>query len=194
MRALLVTFSFHHRNTEKVANAFAEVLDAEVKAPQQVDPEELQEYDLVGFGSGIYDGRHHKVLLDLADRLPQVTDKKAFIFSTSALTGKSKVTKDHSPLRERLESKGYMVVDEFNCPGWDTNSDYDSGIVLAAVSAAVKLIGGLNKGRPNAQDLKDAEEFAQKLKQGLQETAPARAPDDGDSICKKGAVVQRVEE
>ena len=68
-----------------------------------------------------------------------------------------------------------------------------SGIILAAVSAAVKLIGGLNKGRPNAQDLRDAEEFAQKLKQGLQETTPALAPDDGDSICKKGAVVQRVE-
>ena len=164
MKSLLVLFSFHHKNTEKIANVLAKVLDAKIKTPMQIDPEELQEYSLIGFGSGIYDGKHHKGLLDLADRLPQVTDKKAFIFSTSALTGEAKVAKDHSPLKERLESKGYTIVDEFNCPGWDTNSDYDSGIVLAAVSAAVKLIGGLNKGRPNAEDLRNAEEFAQNLR------------------------------
>jgi flavodoxin len=29
----------------------------------------------------------------------------------------------------------------------------------------LKLFGGINKGRPNAEDLKRAEEFAQKLKQ-----------------------------
>ena len=163
MRTLLVTFSFHHRNTEKIAEAFARVLDAEMKTPHQVEPGELQGYDLIGFGSGIYDGSHHKVLLDLADKLPQATGGKAFIYSTSALGGGAKIEKDHSPLRERLESRGYVIVDEFNCPGWDTNSDYDSGVILAAVSAAVKLIGGLNKGRPNAKDLRDAEEFARGL-------------------------------
>jgi flavodoxin len=167
MKSLLILFSYHHRNTEKIANVFEKILDAQVISPIDVDPGELLGYDLVGFGSGIYDGRHHKVLLDLADKLPQVNGRKAFIFSTSALTGKSKVTRDHAPLREKLESTGYIIVNEFNCPGWDTNSDYDSGVILAAVSAAVKLIGGLNKGRPNAQDLRDAEEFARNLKNPL---------------------------
>jgi flavodoxin len=163
MKSLLILFSYHHKNTEKIANVFEKILDAQVVSPIDVNPGELLEYDLVGFGSGIYDGRHHKVLLDLADKLPQVTGRKTFIFSTSALGGGSKIAKDHSHLRERLESRGYVVVDEFNCPGWDTNSDYDSGVVLAVVSAAVKLIGGLNKGRPNEKDLRDAEEFAQGL-------------------------------
>ncbi|MDH5266524.1 MAG: hypothetical protein OEW62_02465 [Candidatus Bathyarchaeota archaeon] len=63
----------HHNNTEKIASVFARVLDAQIKTPQQIDPEELQEYSLIGFGSGIYGGKHHKVLLDLADKLPQVT-------------------------------------------------------------------------------------------------------------------------
>ncbi len=155
MRALLILYSYHHNNTEKVANVFAKVLDAQIKTPQQINLEELQEYNLIGFGSGIYDEKHHKHLLDLADKLPQVTNKKAFIFSTSAMQGKAKVAKDHSLLREKLRSKGYMIVDEFSCKGFNTNS-------------FMKYFGGMNKGRPNAEDLKHAEEFAQNLKQNLQ--------------------------
>jgi flavodoxin len=122
MKSLLVLFSYHHNNTEKIANVFAKVLDAQIRTPLQISPEELQEYDLIGFGSGIDSGRHYKVLLDLADKLPKVANKRAFIFSTSAITGKEKVAKDHSPLREKLQSKGYLIVDEFGCAGLNTNS------------------------------------------------------------------------
>ena len=57
-------------------------------------------------------------------------------------------------LREKLQSKGYLIVDEFTCLGFNTNS-------------FMKYLGGMNKGRPNAQDLKQAEEFAQNLKKNL---------------------------
>jgi len=152
MKSLLVLFSYHHKNTEKIAKVFAKVLDAQIKSPQQIIPEELQEYSLIGFGSGIYDEKHHKLLLDLADTLPQVNNRNAFIFSTSAIMGKDKVAKDHLLLREKLQSKGYTIVDEFACKGFNTNS-------------FLKYFGGINKGRPNAEDLKHAEEFAQNLKQ-----------------------------
>jgi flavodoxin len=153
--SLLVLYSYHHKNTEKIAKVFAKELEAQIKTPQQINPEELQEYNLIGFGSGIYDEKHHKLLLDLADNLPQVTNGKAFIFSTSAMQGKAKVAKDHLLLREKLQRKGYMIVDEFSCKGFNTNS-------------FMKYFGGMNKGRPNAEDLKHAEEFAQNLKQNLQ--------------------------
>ena len=156
MRSLLVLVSYHHHNTEKIAQVFAKVLDAPIKTPQQVNPEELQEYSLIGFGSGIYGAKHHEDLLDLADRLPEIIDKKAFIFSTSAMTGEAKVAKDHALLREKLQSKGYVIVGEFSCRGFNTNS-------------FLKLFGGMNKGRPNAEDLKNAEEFAASLKRNLQE-------------------------
>ena len=155
MKSLLVLYSYHHNNTAKIANVFAKVLDAQIKTPQQINPEELQEYSLIGFGSGIYGEKHHNILLDLADKLPQVTNKKVFIFSTSAIMGEAKVAKDHSMLREKLQSKGYMIVDEFSCKGFNTNS-------------FLKLFGGMNKGRPSAEDLKHAEEFAQNLKRNLQ--------------------------
>ena len=155
MKSLLVLFSYHHKNTEKVAKTFAKVLDAKIKTPNQTNPEELQEYDLVGFGAGIDSGKHYKVLLDLADKLIPVNKKNAFIFSTAAITGEEKLTKDHSTLKEKLESKGYRIVDEFQCKGFNTNS-------------FLRFFGGMNKGRPNDDDLKNAEEFAQKLKQQLQ--------------------------
>ena len=126
-----------------------------IKTPQETNPEELQDYDLIGFGSGIDSGKHYKVMLDIADRLQQATDKRAFIFSTSAITGKEKVAKDHSALREKLQSKGYIIVDEFGCAGLNTNG-------------FLRLFGGMNKGRPNAEDIKHAEDFAQSLKQNLQ--------------------------
>ncbi|MCJ2539662.1 MAG: flavodoxin family protein [Candidatus Thermoplasmatota archaeon] len=150
MRSLVIVYSYHHMNTEKVAKVFAKVLDAEMGTPQEIDPEGLQEYDLIGFGSGIYGERHHKSLLDLADALPRVTNGRAFIFSTSGIMGKDKVAQDHSLLREKLLSKGYVVVDEFACKGFNTNS-------------FLRHFGGMNKGRPNEKDLQNAELFAKKL-------------------------------
>jgi flavodoxin len=151
-KSLLVLYSYHHHNTEKVAKVLAKVLDAEIKMPQEIKPEELQEYDFIGFGSGIYSAKHHESLLDLADSLPPVTNRKAFLFSTAGITGKSKASNDHATLREKLESKGYTIVDEFQCKGFNTNS-------------FLKLFGGMNKGRPHAQDLKNAEDFALKVKE-----------------------------
>ena len=152
MKSLLVLYSYHHHNTEKVAKVFAKVLDAEIKMPQEIKPEELQEYDLIGFGSGIYSAKHDESLLNLADSLPPVNNKKLFLFSTAGITGKSKASNDHMTLREKLELKGYMIVDEFQCKGFNTNS-------------FLKLFGGMNKGRPNAKDLKNAEDFALKVKE-----------------------------
>ena len=148
-------FSYHHNNTEKVAKVFANVFDAQIITPKQVDLEDFQEYDLVGFGAGIDSGKHYKPLLDLAAKLLQVDNKNAFIFSTAALTDEKKRGKDHSTLREKLESKGYRIVDEFQCKGFNTNS-------------FLRFFGGMNKGRPNVNDLKNAEKFAQNLKQQLQ--------------------------
>jgi len=147
MKSLLVLYSYHHHNTEKIAKVFAKVLNAEIKWPKEINPEELLEYDLIGFGSGIYSAKHYESLLELADELPKVNDKKAFLFSTAGITSKSKAAKDHSKLREKLQAKGYIILDEFQCKGFNTNS-------------FLRLFGGMNKGRPNSKDLKNAEDFA----------------------------------
>jgi flavodoxin len=151
MKSLIVVYSYHHKNTQKVAEVMAKVLDAQVKSPEETGSDELKKYDLIGFGAGIDSDKHYRKLLDFADALPQVTDKTAFIFSTSGVTGEKKLANDHLALREKLQSKGYLIVDEFQCKGYNTNS-------------FLKYFGGINKGRPNDEDLKQAEEFAQNLK------------------------------
>ena len=151
MKSLIVVYSYHHKNTLKIAEVMAKVFDAQVKSPQDTGFDELKKYDLIGFGAGIDSGKHYKEILDFADALPQVTDKKAFIFSTSGITGEKKLAKDHSALRGKLQSKGYLIIDEFQCKGFNTNS-------------FLKYFGGINKGQPNSEDLKHAEEFASKVK------------------------------
>ena len=61
------------------------------------------------------------------------------------------VAQNHLLLREKLQSKGYTIIDEFSCAGFNTNS-------------FLKLFGGLNKGRPDAEDLRHAHDFAENVK------------------------------
>jgi flavodoxin len=154
VKSLVVVFSYHHGNTEKIANAIANVLGAEVKTPQQIYPEELREYGLIGFGSGIYSATFDPSILDLADRLSSAAGKKAFIFSTygapAFIANREFVEKNHAQIREKLQIKGYTVVGEFGCAGWNTNS-------------FLKYFGGLNKGKPDAGDIRNAEAFARDM-------------------------------
>ena len=156
MKAIVVVSSYHHKNTEKVAGCIAQVLGARTVTPQEIRPNDLGAYDLIGFGSGIYDAKHHKKLLELADSLPYAEGKKAFLFSTdgmprfvvkSSIMLHDKMLKDHAALRERLQAKGYAITGEFNCAGFNTNS-------------FLKLFGGINKGRPDKHDLDLAAAFA----------------------------------
>ncbi len=166
MRSLIILVSYHHHNTEKVALTMAKVLGAEIKRPSEVDVERLAECDMIGFGSGIYGSRPHQDLLDLVEKLPRLEGKKAFIFSTNGSPDLAQTymekdkrtgaelepyrTRVHIPLRELLASKGFIIIGEFACQGHNTNS-------------FLKLFGGINKGRPDANDLKRAEEFASGL-------------------------------
>ena len=159
MKTLIIYNSIHHGNTEKIAKAMANVLEAKLVKPSQVDITSLLKYDLIGFGSGIYFGKHHKNLLILADKLLTLKGKKAFIFSASGVSNKlnflhnirHRTTHFHNPLKEKLLAKGFDIVGEFSCRGFDTVGPF-------------KLIGGINKGRPDERDLEKARDFAERMK------------------------------
>ena len=147
MQALIIYTSVSHGNTEKVARAMAQVLGAALRRPSEVTSEELAAYDLIGFGSGIYFGRHHAALLALVERLPGL-NKRAFLFSTR---GAPILGPCHHALKSRLWAKGWRIVGEFSCLGWDTYG-------------CLRRIGGINKGRPNERDLARARTFAARLR------------------------------
>jgi flavodoxin len=143
MKALIICESVHHGNTKKVADAIAEVLKCEVRQPGEVDPIRFGEYDLVGFGSGIYGGKFHRNVLKVAEEMPAINGK-VFVFSTSGGPGQPR---HHQPVKDILAGKGCSLVGEFNCRGYDT-------------FGPLKLVGGLSKGKPDETDLKEAREFA----------------------------------
>jgi flavodoxin len=150
VKALIIYVSVHHGNTEKVAEVMASSLGADLLQVKQANAGMLEQYDVIGFGSGVYFGRHHGSLLDFVDKLATMKDKKAFMFSTSGLRKVPLFHDFDKPLRKRLQLKGFDIVGEFSCRGLDTYR-------------ATKLVGGVNKGRPNAEDLRGAEEFASGL-------------------------------
>ena len=150
MKSLIVCASKSHGNTRRVAEQMAEVLGAEVVTPESVDPTTLGQYDLVGFGSGIYYMTVDARLRNLIRHLPTVDHIKAFTFLTSGarevpLLGYNK------PVRKQLESKGFEVIGSFSCRGFDTVGPFG-------------FIGGINRGRPNDHDLDRAAAFASRLR------------------------------
>jgi flavodoxin len=141
----------------RLASAMAARLGACVVSPASVTAEELERASPLGLGSGIFDQAHHKALLDLAEALPPAPGRKVFIFSTSGVSREKAPglheEDPHKALRERLVAKGCEIVGEFNCVGYNDNS-------------FLFLIGGINKGHPNAKDIALAEAFADSLLQG----------------------------
>ncbi len=145
MKTLIVYHSFHHGNTAKIAKVFADELNAKMVKTEDKETNNWDEYELIGFGSGIYNGRHHKSILHAVEKLPTVKGKKAFVFSTSGV-----LRNYNKSLKKMLTTKGFQIVGDFVCKALDTYGP-------------LKLIGGLNKGRPNEEDYQKAREFAQGL-------------------------------
>ena len=148
--AVVIVSSVHHGNTRAIAEAMAEVLQAEVRSPADIEVDGLLANDLVGFGSGIYGAKHHAPVLELAESLPEAVGKICFLFSTAAFTSERKTAADHKALRMILERKGCRIAGDFSCRGFNTNS-------------FMKYLGGMNRGRPNAEDLDRARSFAKHM-------------------------------
>jgi len=125
-----------------------EELGARIIRVDEAKKENILDYDLVGFGSGIYFWKHHKDLFEFVKGLRLDGSKKAFIFSTSGLPFPRIF---HRVLKKELIRKGFEIVGEFNCLGWDT-------------VGPLKFVGGINKGRPSEKDIKRARNFAKELK------------------------------
>lgn len=146
MKTLVVCVSVSHGNTRKIAEAIGQELAARVVEPEQIDAADLADYDLIGFGSGIFGMAFHRRLYDFVNGLPSEQGKKAFVFATR---GGPQLTSFFymSQMVRILRAKGFDVVGTFSCLGFDT-------------WLPLRLVGGLNRGRPNDRDLDAARSFA----------------------------------
>lgn len=146
-KTLIVCSSFHHENTLKIAKAISQVINAEIKKPEEINIDSFVDYDLVGFGSGIYNHMHDKRIFNLVEKLPNSKNKKTFIFSTNSFG----LLILHKDLKQKLIEKGFDIIGEFSCPGF---MDY---------SFCKYFFGGISKNRPNEKDIKKAQEFAKTI-------------------------------
>jgi len=148
MKTLIIYTSYHHSNTEKIALAMAKVLGADIMKSENFKKEKINKYDTIGIGSGIYGGKIKKDLAEIMDSV-NWENKNVFVFSTSGM-GKIKYNDSMSRLLGKKKAK---IIGSFACKGFDT-------------FAIFKLFGGIAKGHPNAEDIKNAQDFAQELNKG----------------------------
>jgi len=145
MKVLIIYHSEHHQNTEKIARTMATKIEAEFKEAKDVNTEDINDHDILGFGSGVYNGRLHKDLSEIIDNIPYQDNKKSFIFSTTGSMTYSRLA--HDRFRSLLIKKGFKVIGEFSCLGFDTALTRE----------------GINKGRPDKEDLENAEGFIESI-------------------------------
>jgi flavodoxin len=136
METLIVYKSVFHGNTKKIAIAMAEVLNAKFLDVENADKNMIGEYDLIGFGSGIYYDKPQKKLMEYIEGLDNVKNRKAFIFSTS----RQNRSDYNNWFKEKLSDKGFEIIGEFHCKGYS-----------------------IFKGNPNEEDLKNAKEVARSI-------------------------------
>jgi flavodoxin len=157
LRTLILYVSVHHQNTATVAHVISSILHADLCTPDEVTHEKIDDYDLIGFGSGIYFGRFHPSLRQWINGLPDAPARhhKSFVFSTEGLPSLWRLW--HWPLKSKLSQKGFDVVSEFHCSGFDS-------------VGPLQLFGGLNRRHPDGTDLGRAEAFARQLLAQLADT------------------------
>lgn len=150
MKTLILCTSVSHGNTGKVAEVIAQELDAAVAQPDDVDAASLGDYDLIGFGSGIFNMNFHPRLREFIDSIPDGQVARSFVFYTSGLA-EPKFRRYSRGLVADLDRKGFDVVDVFSCRAFDTWLPF-------------RLFGGIRTGRPNGADLDAARAFGEKLR------------------------------
>jgi len=144
----LLVFSSRTDNTRKVAEAMAKPLAADLVAIEQMKDHQLRGRPLIGLGSGVYWLRLDRRIIDLAAKIP--SDCRVFIFSTSGWRGKVLESFFRSELEKQLQQRGIEVAGQWHCPGQDKQ-------------ALFKWLN-ISRGRPNAEDLRSAREFAASLR------------------------------
>lgn len=145
MKTLILYISEHNGNTKKIAEKMALWMNADILPIKDLSTIELEKYETICLGSGIYHGKHHGDIFDFVDRT-NFKDKKVIIFSTSGTGNK----KNNVELNDKLLLKNAKIIGEFTCKGFDTYGIF-------------KWIGGISKGRPNSVDLDRLYSFCQQV-------------------------------
>ncbi|MGI5110991.1 flavodoxin family protein [Treponema putidum] len=142
----IVYSSTHHGNTEKVLRKIKEKFpEIELIKAGDFKSDDFARYEVVGFASGIFYLKFAKTVDKLFEKALESTVQKLFFIYTAGAVNSS----FEKALRKKTEQSGKTCMGIFGCKGFDT-------------FGPLKLIGGLNKDRPNEEDFKNAIDFFEK--------------------------------
>lgn len=144
MKTAIVFISTHHGNTKKLAEAIAAVYEVTLIDGTKEKSIDLTGYDCIGLASGIAFGSFYPRMLSLMkESLPD--GKKVFFLYTCGSKRKG-----YTNAAARIATqKGCSILGEYGCLGFDTFGPF-------------KLICGIAKGHPNADEIAGAVEFFDK--------------------------------
>ena len=146
MKTAIIYYSRHHGNTKKLLEAIAdkhpEVDLFDVTGNDEIN---LDDYDRIGFASGIYYSKFHKTLLKFAsDNMP---DGRQTFFVYTYGAEKKGYTK---AITEAVKKHNAIILGEYGCFGFNTFGPF-------------KLIGGMAKGHPDETEIQNAVKFYEGL-------------------------------
>ena len=146
MKTAIVYYSQHHGNTKKLLDAIAEKNEVTLIDVVRDKDKDISGYDRIGFASGIYFSNFAKQVLEYAETmLPQ--GKDVFFIATC---GADPTDSFFKGIRKITDNKNCRFLGQYICTGYDTFGPF-------------KLVGGLKKGHPDADEIRRAAEFYEGL-------------------------------
>lgn len=141
MKTAIIYESKHHGNTKKVCDRIAKDCKVKLIKAQNVNENfEWDDYDLIGFASGIAYKKFYEPVNKAAEMLPP--GKKVFFIYTCA-----KNNKDFSEdIQNIVTKRGCESVGSYGCKGFNTYGP-------------LKIIGGMNKSNPTEEELQSSIQF-----------------------------------
>ncbi len=145
MKAVIAYESTHHRNTLKLVKAITDRFAVDTINVMETNSADLTQYDFIGLASGIAFGKFYKKIEAFAAAcLPE--GKKVFLLYTCGKDSE----KYSASMRKTAADKKCRVIGCYSCAGYDTFGPF-------------KLIGGINRNRPNESDRNGAADFFEEL-------------------------------
>lgn len=147
MKTAIIYYSKHHENTKQLLDAIKKASSDEITLIDvtTASSASLEEYDLIGFASGIYYSKFEKRVLEFAQKHTPNGKDVFFIYTYGA--EKAGYTK---AIREALTGTNANILGEYGCYGFNTFGPF-------------KLIGGIAKNHPNNTDIENAISFYNNL-------------------------------
>jgi flavodoxin len=144
----IVIYATKSGNTKKVANAIAAALGCpciKISADTSPSAVDLEPYDLVFMGTGIYKGEPSEDLLSYLQKISPKTSRRFALFVTCFGWGKEIADENVvGTLKAALTAKGQRMLDNrFSCFGGG--------------------LGFVKRGHPNSEELADAKRWAKEL-------------------------------